>query len=204
MIIYGMTGSGNCYKPVLLLSLLKKPYQWVEVDLLHGENRKPEFLARNPHGKVPVLEVNGRYLAESNAMLCHLAEGTPLLPQDAWQRAKVMEWLFFEQYSHEPNIATVRFWIVFLNKEVEWAERIEAKRKLAYAALDLMEQRLATNDWLVGESCTIADIALYAYTHVAHEGGFDMQRYPAIRAWLECMECLPGYVRISHTAIAAA
>lgn len=197
MKIYGMTGSGNCYKPALLLRMLGKPYEWIEVDLLKGENRTPGFLEKNPIGKVPVLEVDGRHLAESNAMLCYLAEGTALMPSDAWERAKVLEWLFFEQYSHEPNIATVRFWIVFLKKEVEWAKRIEATRKLGYAALDVMERRLAAASWLAGSSCSIADVALYAYTHVSHEGGFELQRYPGIQSWLRRVEALPGHFRMA-------
>jgi glutathione S-transferase len=202
--LYGMTGSGNCYKPALLLNLLRKPYRWVEVDLIRGKTRTPEFLAKNPNGKVPVLEEGGRFLAESNAILCYLAEGTPFLPQDPWQRAQVLQWLFFEQYSHEPYIATVRFWIHYLKKEQEWAQRIAEARPKGYAALDVMERRLTQSDWLVDDHASIADLALYAYTHVAHQGGYELQRYPGITAWLRRIEQLPGFVNAEQASAVGA
>ncbi len=201
--LYGMTGSGNCYKPALLLNLLGKPYRWVEVDLLKGATRTPEFLAKNPNGKVPVLEEGGRHLAESNAMLCYLAEGTPFLPQDAWQRAQVLQWMFFEQYSHEPYIATVRFWVHYLKKETEWAQKIAEARPKGYAALDVMERQLSQADWLATDRCTVADIALYAYTHVAHQGGYEFARYPGIQAWLQRLTQQPGFVNVEQASAAS-
>jgi glutathione S-transferase len=196
--LYGMSGSGNCYKPALLMRQLGVPYAWVEVDIVNGGSRTPEFLARNPNGRVPLLEVTDhaetRALAESNAMLCYLADGTHLLPDDRWQRAQVLQWLFFEQYSHEPYVATVRWWVKYLHKQDEWKDKIAEAMKKGYAALGVMEQQLAKTPFLAGASYTVADIALYAYTHVAHEGGYDLGRYPAVRAWLARIEQQPGYV----------
>ncbi|WP_370308646.1 glutathione S-transferase family protein [Sinimarinibacterium flocculans] len=193
--LHGMTGSGNCYKPALLMSQLGIDFRWVEVDLLRGATRTPDFLAKNPNGKVPLLELpDGRRLAESNAMLCYLAEGTPLLPADRYARAKVLEWLFFEQYSHEPFIATVRFWVHYLNEAESRRERIAEAMPRGYAALGVMEQQLAHTPFLAGADYTIADIALYAYTHVAHQGGYTLDDYPAIRAWLQRVAQQPGYV----------
>ncbi|MGH8482387.1 MAG: glutathione S-transferase family protein, partial [Nevskiaceae bacterium] len=161
-----------------------------------------EFLARNPNGKVPLLEITDRgetrALAESNAMLCYLAEGTHLLPDDRWPRAQVLQWLFFEQYSHEPYIATVRFWVHYLHKQDEWRERIAEAMKKGYAALGVMEQQLARTPYLAGAAYTIADIALYAYTHVAPEGGYSLERFPAVSAWLARVERQPGFVRMRH------
>jgi len=196
--LYGMTGSGNCYKPALLMRQLGVPFDWVEVSTLKGETRTPEFLARNPNGKVPLLEITDsgetRSLAESNAMLCYLAEGTHLLPDDRWPRAQVMQWLFFEQYSHEPYIATVRFWVHYLHKQDEWQDKIAEATKKGYAALGVMEQQLVRSEFLVDGRYTIADIALYAYTHVAHQGGYSLERYPAIRQWLARVERQPNFV----------
>ena len=200
--LYGMSGSGNCYKPALLMRQLGVPFTWVEVDILAGGSRTPQFLARNPNGKVPLLEITDRgetrALAESNAMLCYLAEGTHLLPDDRWPRAQVLQWLFFEQYSHEPYVATVRFWVKYLNKQHEWQDRISEAMKKGYAALGVMEQQLARTPFLAGAAYTIADIALYAYTHVAHEGGFSLERHPAVRAWLARVEQQPGHVVMGH------
>lgn len=196
--LHGMTGSGNCYKPALLMRQLGIPFEWREVDILAGGSRTPEFLARNPNGKVPLLEVTGsgrtRTLAESNAMLCYLAEGTALLPDDRWARAKVLEWLFFEQYSHEPYIATVRFWVRHLRKQDEWRDKIAEAMKKGHAALGVMEHQLARTPFLAGGAYTIADIALYAYTHVAHEGGYSLEPYPALRGWLARIERQPNFV----------
>ena len=199
--LHGMTGSGNCYKPALLMSQLGIDFRWVEVDLLAGATRTPAFLAKNPNGKVPLLELpDGRRLAESNAMLCYLAEGTPLLPADRYARAKVFEWLFFEQYSHEPFIATVRFWVHYLNEAESRRERIAEAMPRGYAALGVMEQQLARTPFLTGADYTIADIALYAYTHVAHQGGYTLDDYPAIRAWLQRVAQQPGYVAMELRA----
>lgn len=192
--LYGMTGSGNCYKPALLMKQLGLPFTWREVNLLKGESHTPEFLALNPVGKVPTLVLpDGRALSESNAMLCYLAEGTALLPADRYARAQVLQWLFFEQYSHEPFIATVRFWIKFLGKREAWAEKIADARQKGVAALGVMEQQLAKTPFLTGAAYTVADIALYAYTHVAHEGDYAMDDYPAIRAWLARITSQPGF-----------
>ncbi len=199
--LHGMTGSGNCYKPALLMSQLGIDFRWVEVDLLKGATRTPDFLAKNPNGKVPLLELpDGRRLAESNAMLCYLSEDTPLLPADRYARAKVLEWLFFEQYSHEPFIATVRFWVHYLNEAESRRERIAEAMPRGYAALGVMEQQLAHTPFLAGADYTIADIALYAYTHVAHQGGYTLDDYPAIRAWLQRVAQQPGYVAMEPRA----
>ncbi len=192
--LYGMTGSGNCYKPALLMTQLGIPFRWEEVDLLKGESHTPAFLARNPNGKVPTLVLpDGRVLAESNAMLCYLAEGTPLLPEARYARAQVLQWLFFEQYSHEPNIATVRFWIHFLHKQDEWRDRIADTQKKGYAALAVMEQQLAKTPFIAGDHYSVADIALYAYTHVAEQGHYRLDDYPQLRAWLARVAAQPGH-----------
>ncbi|WP_269533185.1 glutathione S-transferase family protein [Chitinimonas sp. BJYL2] len=193
--VHGMALSGNCYKLKLALELLGEPYQWQEVDTLRGETRSPAFLAMNPNGKVPVLTLpDGSHLAESNAILCYLAEGTDLWAGDRRQRAEVLQWLFFEQYSHEPYIATVRFWVRFAGKAEALAEEIAKRRVQGYKALDVMEQQLATRAFLAGTSLSIADIALFAYTHVAEEGGFSLVAYPHIRAWLARVQSTPGFV----------
>lgn len=201
--LYGMTGSGNCWKPAVLMQQLEIPFQWVEVNLLKSESRTPEYLAKNANGKVPLLEVTDsgetRFLAESNAMLCYLADGTHLLPDDRWQRAKVLEWLFFEQYSHEPYIATVRWWVHFMNKQIEWKEKIAEAMKKGYAALGVMEHQLAQTPFLAGADYSVADIALYAYTHVAHQGGYTLEKFPAIRAWLARVEQQPRFERMASS-----
>jgi glutathione S-transferase len=195
MRLYGFTGSGNCYKPQLLMHQLGIDHHWVEVDILKGESRTAAFTAMNPNGRIPLLEPEpGRYLAESNAMLCFLADGTPLFPAERWARAKVLEWLFFEQYSHEPYIATVRFWVHYLGKGEAMKDRIAETMPKGYAALGVMERALAAQPFLAGERYTIADIALYAYTHVAPQGGFDLSGYPAIRSWLQRIAAQPGHV----------
>jgi glutathione S-transferase len=194
MKLYGMTGSGNCWKPAALMKLLQVPFDWIEIDLLKGGSRTPEFLAKNANGKVPLLEVApGRFLAESNAMLCYLADGSAYLPADPWQRAKVLEWLFFEQYSHEPYVATVRWWVHFLSKQDEWREKIAETMKKGYAALGVMESQLARTPFLAGEQFSIADIALFAYTHVAHQGGYELAKFPSVNAWLQRVTQLPRF-----------
>ena len=191
--LFGMRGSGNCWKPQVLLELLGKPYTWVDVNLLQGESRTPAFLAHNPNGKVPLLRVDGQSLAESNAMLCYLAEGSPWWPQDRWTRAKVLEWMFFEQYSHEPYIATVRWWVHFQHRQTEYATKIAEAMPKGYAALAVMEQQLAATPFLTGDTPTVADIALFAYTHVADEGGYTLAPYPALRRWLAALAAVPGF-----------
>lgn len=193
--LYGMTGSGNCWKPVALLRHLQQPFEWIEVSTLDGQTRTPEFLALNPNGRVPLMELApGQRLAESNAMLCHLAEGTPYLPPPGYARSKVMEWLFFEQYSHEPYIATVRFWVQFLGKRDEWRDKIAEASQRGRAALAVMERQLTATRFIAGQGYSIADIALYAYTHVADEGDYDLAPYPALRDWLARVEAQPGFV----------
>jgi glutathione S-transferase len=199
--LYGMTGSGNCYKPALLMTQLGIDFRWVEVDLLNGATRTPAFLEKNPNGRVPLLELDdGRRLAESNAMLCYLAEGTPLLPAERFARAKVLEWLFFEQYSHEPYIATVRFWVHYLNDAEGRRDKIAEAMPRGYAALGVMDQQLARNPFIAGADYTVADIALFAYTHVAHQGGYALDGYPEIRAWLDRITAQPDYVAMKDRA----
>jgi glutathione S-transferase len=196
--IYGMTGSGNCWKPAVLLKQLGEPFEWVEMNLLKGESRAPEFLAKNANGKVPLLQLaDGRTLAESNAMLCYLAEGSEYFPADRWQRGKILQWMFFEQYSHEPYIATVRWWVHFLHKQDEWQDKIAEAMKKGYAALTVMERQLEQTPFLAGEHYSIADIALYAYSHVAYQGGYDLSAYPAIRAWLQRVEAQPRFEKMA-------
>jgi len=200
--LYDFLPSGNGYKARLLLSQLGRRFRLVELDILKGATRTPEYLAKNPDGRIPLLEFeDGRRLAQSNAILFHLAEGTPFLPADAWERALVLQWLFFEQYSHEPNVATVRFWVHELGRggDAAWAAQIADKREKGYAALGVLERALAGRRFLVGERYSIADIALYAYTHVAHEGGFDLAPYPALRAWLDRVADQPGHVLITQS-----
>jgi len=200
--LYDFLPSGNGYKARLLLSQLGRRFRLVELDILKGATRTPEYLAKNPDGRIPLLEFeDGRRLAQSNAILFHLAEGTPFLPADAWERALVLQWLFFEQYSHEPNVATVRFWVHELGRgeDAAWATQIAEKREKGYAALGVLERALAGRRFLVGERYSIADIALYAYTHVAHEGGFDLAPYPALRAWLDRVADQPGHVLITQS-----
>lgn len=194
MRLYAMSGSGNCWKPAALMKQLGIAFEWIETDIVNGASRTPEFLARNPNGKVPLLEIEpGRFLAESNAMLCYLAEGSALLPGNRYARAKVLEWLFFEQYSHEPYVATVRFWVKFLGKQQEWKEKIATAMERGQLALGVMERQLTSTPFLAGDSYSVADIALYAYTHVADEGGYDLAAYPALRAWLARVAAQPGF-----------
>jgi glutathione S-transferase len=192
--VYGDSRSGNCYKAALILSLTGRRYAWREIDVMSGETRSPEFLRMNPNGKVPVLRLtDGRYLAESNAMLLHLAEGTAFLPEDSYRRAVVYQWLFFEQYSHEPCIAVARFIVRFAGREAQEAERLGQLRAKGREALAVMENSLAASDFIAGDDFSIADIALYAYTHVAEEGGFDMNAFPRIMGWLGRVESFPGF-----------
>jgi len=182
--LYDYFESGKCYKVRLLLTLLARPFERVHLDILKGETKTPEFLAKNPNGRVPVVEwPDGRLLCESNAILWHLAEGSPFLPPDEWTRAKILEWMFFEQYSHEPNVAVVRFWH-FANLVDRNRASLPDKMERGYRALEVMERHLEGHDYFAGDIYTIADIALYAYTHVADEGTFDLGRFPAIGAWL--------------------
>jgi glutathione S-transferase len=197
--LYDYLPSGNGYKVRLLLSQLGLPFRLIEKDILKGETRTPEFLKLNPNGRIPVLQLeDGRCLAESGAIMFYLAEGTPFLSADRFERADTLRWIFFEQYSHEPYVAVARFWIHSLNKRQEWAARLEEKWRGGYQALDTMESHLKTRRFFVGERYSIADIALYGYTHVAEEGEFDLARYPAIRAWLDRVADQPQHVLITQ------
>ena len=197
--LYDFLPSGNGYKVRLLLSQLGIPFKLVEKDILKGETRTPEFLAINPDGRIPTVQFDdGRILAQSNAIMFYFAEGTRFLPADRFERSEALQWMFFEQYSHEPYIAVARFWIHELHKRLEWAERLKEKWQKGYQALDVMERRLRDHAFLAGKAYSVADIALYAYTHVAEEGDFDLGRYPAIRAWLDRVADQPGHVLITQ------
>ena len=196
MKLYGMTDSGNCYKPRLLLAKLGIPYEHIEVSSRDGSTRRPDFLARNPNGKVPVLQLaDGRFLSESNAILLYLAEGSRFLPADPYQRALVYQWLFFEQYSHEPFVAVRRALMMHPERAAQATpERLAATLEGGNRALGVMERQLSLTPFLAGEAFTVADIALYAYTHDAHNGGFDLAAFPAVSAWLERVQNNPGHV----------
>jgi glutathione S-transferase len=194
--LYDYPRSGNAYKARLLLHLLGTPYERIELDIARGETRTPDFLSKNPSGRIPLLETgDGRLLAESNAILWYLAEGTAYLPTEPFDRALALRWMFFEQYEHEPNIATVRAWHLFGMIEEKRA-LLEEKYRRGYDALAVMEKHLAAHRFFVGERYSIADISLYAYTHVAGEGRYDLARFPAVRAWLDRVRAQPGHVAI--------
>ncbi len=192
--LYGDHRSGNCYKVVQILSHTGREFEWVETDVLKQETRSAAFLTDNPNGKVPLLKFSdGRCLAESNAMLIHLAEGTRYLPDDSYQRALVYQWLFFEQYSHEPYIAVLRFLLHFDHGLVPGAARIAMLKEKGEQALGVMDKVLSDQDFIAGDEYTIADIALFAYTHVAADGGFDIGNWPAVTAWLSRTSCISGH-----------
>jgi glutathione S-transferase len=196
--LYDFLESGNGYKVRLLLHQLRLPFERIEMDIVTGATRTPEFLARNPNGRIPLLELeDGSYLAESNAIQWYLANGSEFLPNDPIDRARVLQWMFFEQYSHEPFIATVRFWLHTGLAERN-ARQIDERRPRGVEALRVMDGHLATRAFFVGDRYSIADIALYAYTHVAHEGGFDLTPHPHVRAWLDRVRTQPGHVPISE------
>jgi glutathione S-transferase len=195
MLLYDSRVSGNCYKVRLLLARLGLDYERRELDVVDRSNRKDVLGDLNPGLRVPTLVLDdGRPLGESGAILWYLADGTELVPTDPYERAQVLQWMFFEQYSHEPYVAVARFW---LTKGIEVdPETLAERQRVGYLALDAMEGHLAERSYLVGERCSIADIALYAYTHVADEGGFDLAPYTAIRAWLDRVGAQPGHVTI--------
>ena len=197
--VYGDMLSGNCYKVKLCLRYLGIDHQWQHVDILNRETHTEEFLRMNPNGRIPLLEIDANtYLAESNAILHYLAEGSKLIPEDKLMRAQMLEWQFFEQYSHEPYIAVARYINKYLSLPTERQAEYHAKQDGGHHALRIMEQALAKRDYLVGNQATLADISLYAYSHVADEGGFDLSAYPKINAWFQRIEQLPGYVRMSR------
>jgi glutathione S-transferase len=197
VLLYNSAVSGNCYKVRLLLAHLGLEYETVEMSVVDRSNRSEVLGALNPGLRVPTLVLDdGRPLAESNAILWYFGDGTQFVPTDPYERAQVLQWMFFEQYSHEPYLAVVRFWLRYSGTPERFAEQVAAKTRGGYAALDAMERHLEGRDFLVGAGYSIADISLYAYTHVAHEGDFDLGPYPAIRAWLDRVAAQPGHVVI--------
>ena len=197
--VYGDMLSGNCYKVKLILQFLSLPHRWQHVDILAGETHTDEFLALNPNARIPVLISDDDFtLWESNAILNYLAEGSTFLPSNPRDRARVLQWQFFEQYSHEPYIAVARYINKYLGLPAERRAEYESKQPGGYQALEVMEQTLARQDFFVDKQPTIADISLYAYTHVAHEGGFDLSKFPAITSWFKRIEALEGYVSMAR------
>jgi glutathione S-transferase len=192
--VYGDSISGNCYKIKLLCSELDIDYEWHELDILSGATRTEAFLQMNPNGKIPLLELpDGRHLAESNAILCYLGEGSALVGADRFERASVLQWMFFEQYSHEPYVATSRFIVRYLGNPPERQADLEQKRVAGERALGVMEYKLRLSPYIAGDRFTLADIALFAYTHVAEEGGFDLEPYARVRAWIAKVMSRPNY-----------
>lgn len=195
--LHQMHVSGNCYKVRLAARQLGVQLKLKDYGLHDGQTRTPEFLAKNPNGRVPLLELDdGRFLAESGAILWYFAEGTPLVPDERWARAQMLQWMFFEQYSHEPYIAVARFWMTFAPRS-EFAQRkhlVPEWHAKGHAALGVMETHLARDDWFAGGHYSIADIALYAYTHCAADGGFDLMPYPSVRSWLDRVRATPKFV----------
>ena len=195
MRLYDHASSGNAYKVRLLLAQLGIDYERVEMDIDAGATRTPAFLAMNPNGRIPLLELDdGRHLAESNAILCYLAHGTPWLPEERWTRAKALEWMFFEQYSHEPYIAVSRYILTHLPADSPRRAELPRLAPRGVAALEVMDRHLAGADWFAGDAYSIADISLYAYTHVAGEGGFDLAPHRRVRDWLARCAAQPGHV----------
>ncbi len=200
MLLYNSSISGNCYKVRLLLAQLGIPYETREVDVIDRSDPREQLRDLNPSGRVPTLILDdGRPLAESNAILWYFGEETRFVPKDAYERAKVLQWLFFEQYEHEPAIAVARFLKTYYGKPEVWESQRAQLTSRGEKALAALESGLADRDWLVGEAITIADIALYAYTHVADEGGFDLEPYPSIPAWLDRVASEPGHVTMAAT-----
>jgi len=198
MRLYDFHESGNGYKVRLLLNQLGIPHERIELDILKGETRTPDFLAKNPNGRIPLLELDdGSLLAESDAILFYLALGTEFLPEDRLDQGRVLQWMFFEQYSHEPYVAVVRFWH-FSGQAEAMADEIPARMERGYQALSVMERHLSEEDFFVGGRYSIADIALYAYTHVAEEGRFELARVPHVQAWLERVAAQPGHIPITE------
>jgi glutathione S-transferase len=199
LILHDNLGSGNAYKVRLMLSHLDRPFQRIEYDVTLGQTRTGEFLARNPDGRIPLLEFpDGRLLPQSNAILFYLAKDTPYMPDDGFAQAQVLQWMFFEQYSHEPNVAVARYWLHFLDPKGIDREQLAEKQRKGYEALDVIEQRLSGAEFLVGTGYSIADIALYAYTHVADEAEMTLDEYPGIRRWLDRVAEQPGHVLITQ------
>ncbi|MFS0738807.1 glutathione S-transferase family protein [Sphingomonas sp. 1P06PA] len=200
LILHEYAASGNCYKIRLTAAHLGIPLARRSYDILAGETRTPTFLSQvNANGRIPVLQIGDRFLPESNAACCWLADGSALIPDDRFDRADMLHWMFFEQYNHEPNVATLRFWRAFVGEDrLTEAQRaqIPGKQAAGEAALALIAQRLSGQDWLAGSAFSLADICLYAYTHVAGEGGFDLTAWPAIERWIARIANLPGHIPI--------
>lgn len=198
--LYDYLPSGNGYKARLVLKHLRIDYELVEVDITKGQSRTPEFLARNANGRIPVLEVPGKgFLPESHAIVSFLAEGSDLIPTDAFDRARMWQWMCFEQYHVEPNIGTARFWLKSLNKtRAELGEKLIEKKKLGYAALDVLEAALRDREYLAGRRYSLADICVFAYVHVSNEGGFDLHPYPNVRAWCDRVSSQPQWAPITE------
>lgn len=197
--VYGDALSGNCYKIKLLMNLLQLPHRWQYIDIMQQQSRTPEYLAKNPNGKVPLLEFpDGRFLSESNAIINFLGEGTHYFPQDRWLRAQVMQWQFFEQYDHEPTVAVARFIVKFQGSPAARQQELANKQASAQKALGVMEQHLQKHDYFVNHSLTNADISLYAYTHVAHEGDISLEAYPAIQRWLQRVAETPDFISMEQ------
>ena len=197
MLLYDSPVSGNCYKVRLLLAHLGVPYERRAMDVVDRSNRRDVLGELNPALRVPTLVLDdGRPLAESGAILWYLGEGTRFLPEDPYERAQVLQWMFFEQYDHEPAIAVARFWLAYSGRPDEFADQLPERTAAGHRALAAMERHLDGREFLVGDGLTLADIALYAYSHVADEGGFDLERYPALRAWLDRVASEPGHVTI--------
>jgi glutathione S-transferase len=197
--LYSSQMSGNCYKARLLFHQLQIPFRVVEIDVVKGEQRTPEYRAKNPNARVPMVEFDdGTFLPESGAILYYYAQGTPLWPAARLDQAQVLQWMFFEQYSHEPYIAVARYWCLYLKAEDKYKEQLVEKRKGGHRALAVMEGHLRDRAFFAGERYSIADIALYAYTHVAHEGGFDLEPYPAVRGWLKRVAGQPRHIPITQ------
>ena len=201
LILHEYAQSGNCYKVRLTAALLGVPIERREYDILKGETRTPEFLASvNSNGRIPVLQIGDRFIPESNAACYYLATGSSLIPADRFDHADMLRWMFFEQYNHEPNIATIRFWLAFVGLEAlsgHQREQIAIKRKAGNEALKLMDEHLADREWLVGDAISLADICLFAYTHVADEGGFDLDLYPGVIGWMERIMLHPKHVEMN-------
>ncbi|RYD16890.1 MAG: glutathione S-transferase family protein [Lysobacteraceae bacterium] len=200
--VHGYSPSGNCHKLRMLLGHLDRPYRWIETDSAHGATRTPEYLAKNPNGKVPMVETDdGRTMVESNAILCWLADATPFFAGDAWERAQTLSWMFFEQYSHEPYVAVARFICGWTPIDSPRRADLPRLRERGHEALAIMDRHLATHDWFSSRGYGIADIALFGYTHCAGEGGFDLARYPAICNWLDRVRAQPGFAAMPPIAL---
>jgi glutathione S-transferase len=203
--LYSMQRSGNCYKVRLAFAWLRMPYRLVEIDILKGESRTPEFLAKNPNGRVPLLQVGpDRYLPESNAILWYVAGGSALAPEDPIDRAETLQWMFFEQHSLEPNIGAAWFWLTLIKggRELQ-SHAIEDWMENGYQALSVMEAHLRKHRYFAADRFTIADIALYAYTHIAHECDFDLSGFAAVRGWLDRVAAEPAHVSMDYVSAAA-